>query len=187
MPLILSRKMFPPLAVVIDTTVGHHHHHASIRRLVPLRRRRRRRRVRIVGRRRRALHRGCRGRQMQHGRRVVNRRSLPAAAAAAAAADDNDVVRRTSIEMRVSLFEVVELAVAKRARRRCDGDGVPGVRGHVSLEALPPRVHVGAEVASVPRRVELSSVPLKLVVVPVGLSATHLKRDERQEIRQLCR
>ena len=107
---------------------------------------------------------------MQHGRRVIDRRSLSAASADAGAAPD------PSIEMRVSLFEVVGL-VAELGRRH-DGVGAPGVRGQVSLEALPPCVHVGAVVASVPRRVELSSVSLELVVVAVGLSATHLK-DER--------
>ena len=112
---------------------------------------------------------------MQHGRRVIYRRCL---SAISAPAEDGHLVRRRSIErMRVSLFEGVDLVVAKRGRRG-DGDGVPGVRGQVSLEALPPCVHVGAVVASVPRRVELSSVSLELVVVAVGLSATHLK-DER--------
>ena len=109
---------------------------------------------------------------MQHGRRVIDRRSLSAASADAGAGAAPD----PSIEMRVSLFEVVGL-VAERGRRY-DGVGAPGVRGQVSLEAFPPCVHVGAEVASVPRRVELSSVSLKLVVVAVGQSATHLK-DER--------
>ena len=70
--------------------------------------------------------------------------------------------------MRVSLFEVVDAVVAEgHCRHGCDGAGVPGVRGQVPLEALPPGVHVGAEVAGVPRSVELSRVTLKLVVVPV--------------------
>ena len=161
-----------PLAVVVvvDAAVGHHHHHAPFRRVplvAPLRRRRGRGRVRGgVGRRRRALHRGSRGRQVRHGRGVVDRRRLSPVVATAA------VRRRFRLEMLEPLIVVDEWG--RCPERPC----VPGVRGQVSLEALPPRVHVRAEVAGVPRRVELSRVSLKLVVVPVGLSATNLKQDD---------
>ena len=151
-----------PLAVVvvIDAAVGHHHHHAPFRRvplLATLRRRRGRGRVRGGGvrRRRRALHRGSRGRQVRHGRGVVDRRRLSPVVATAA------VRRRSRLEMLEPLIVVAECG--RWPERPC----VPGVRGEVSLEALPPGVHVRAEVAGVPRRVELSRVSLKLVVVPV--------------------
>ena len=86
------------------------------------------------------------------------------------------VTRRPAIETSAPLLEVVTELAAVRVRAHRGAD-VPRVRGQVSLEAFPSRVHVRAEVASVTRRVEFASVALEFVVVAIGLAAANLKQE----------